>query len=204
MRFLPREEEFFDLFLEVATRGHEAATHLKALFTGGGATAAFHVESIKRLEHEADDVTREVLQRLDRTFITPIDREDIHLLISDLDDVVDMMDGIARRAQIFRLGEAPEGIAELCGVIERVTAVTLQAVGGLRTNKSVIELCAEAKRLEREGDAIYHEYLGRLFDQGSDPIKLIKWKDIFDSLERTIDDCEDVANDLESISIKHS
>lgn len=204
MRFLPREEEFFDLFLEVATRGHKAAAHLKALFTGGGTTAAFHVESIKQLEHEADDVTREVLQRLDRTFITPIDREDIHLLISDLDDVVDMMDGIARRAQIFRLGEAPAGIAELCGVIERVTAVTLQAVSGLRTHKSVIELCAEAKRLEREGDAIYHEYLGRLFDQVSDPIKLIKWKDIFDSLERTIDDCEDVANDLESISLKHS
>ena len=106
MRLLPREEQFFDLFSEVATRNKEAVEHLRKLFEAAPDRRTPHVEAIKRLEHEADQVTHEVVNRLDRTFITPLDREDIHQLASDLDDVMDAMDGTARRTQIFRLGVA--------------------------------------------------------------------------------------------------
>ena len=202
-RFLPRDEEFFDLFLEVAKRSHEAAGHLHELFTGKPERAAYCVESIKRLEHEADQVTHEVVKRLDRTFITPFDREDIHLLAKDLDDVIDRIDGTARRAQIFRLKQAPAGIGRLTDIIHQVTGVMVQAVGKLRENTEVIPYCVEAKRLEEIGDAIYHEMLGKLFDEEKNPIELIKWKEIYDTLETTIDEAEDVANDLESIALKH-
>lgn len=205
MRFqlLPREEEFFDLFIAVANRCQEAAGLLREMLTGNAERAAYCAQSIKRLENEADDVTHEVVNRLDRTFITPIDREDIHTLASDLDDVIDRIDGTARRAQIFRLGKAPEGIAELCDVIHRITNEVAQAVVKLRGKDDVMQHCIEAKRLEEEGDALYHQMLGRLFDQEKDPIAIIKWKEIYDNLETTIDEAEDVANALESIVLKH-
>ncbi len=202
-KLLPREESFFDLFIEAATRVHEAAGHLHELFAGGPDKVAYCVDVIKRLEHEADEITHEVVTRLDRTFITPIDREDIHMLASDLDDVIDRIDGTARRVQIFRLGNAPEGIVELCEIIRRITGEVAVAIGKLRGKNDVMAHCIEAKRLEEEGDALYHEMLGRLFDRETDPIALIKWKEIYDNLEDTIDESEDVANDLESIILKH-
>jgi predicted phosphate transport protein (TIGR00153 family) len=202
-RLLPREEEFFDLFNDVARRCNEAAGLLRELFTGRPERTAYCAEAIKRLENEADEVTHEVVNRLDRTFITPIDREDIHLLSSDLDDVIDRIDGTARRAQIFRLGRAPEGIAELCDVIQRITGEIAQAVAKLRGKDDVMRHCIEAKRLEEEGDALYHQMLGRLFDQEKDPIAILKWKEMYDNLETTIDEAEDVANAIESIVLKH-
>jgi len=206
MRFLPREEEFFDLFVQVAKRCHEAAGLLKELLVGRPERRTYCIEAIKRLEHEADQVTHEVVNRLDRTFVTPIDREDIHLLASDLDDVIDRIDGTARRIQIFKLAEAPApGVVELCDVIQRITATIVQAVSTLRNDhEAVIEYAIEAKKLEEEGDALYQEVLGRLFDQERDPIRLIKWKEIYDNLETTIDQAEDVANDLESIALKNA
>lgn len=205
MRLLPREEEFFDLFEQVAQRCHEAAGHLKELFSGKGERRAYCIEAIKRLEHEADQVTHEVVNRLDRTFITPIDREDIHLLASDLDDVIDRIDGTARRVLIFKLTDAPKGVVELTDVIQRITAVIMAAVSKLRDDhQAVINHSIKAKQLEEEGDALYHEILARLFDEEKDPIRLIKWKEIYDNLETTIDQAEDVANDLESIALKHA
>ncbi|HMA45175.1 MAG TPA: DUF47 family protein, partial [Gemmatimonadales bacterium] len=161
------------------------------------------VEAIKRLEHECDQVTHEVVNRLDRTFITPLDREDIHQLISDLDDVMDVIDGTARRAQIFRLGNAPSGIKLLSEMIAKITAVNEQAVARLKKGDDVMKFCVEAKSLEEEGDAIYHEALGQLFEKEKDAIELVKWKEIYDNLERTLDEAEDVANVVESIALKH-
>src|SRR6266576_1278938 len=204
VRLLPREEEFFDLFVEVATRNTVAAEHLRGLFDGPPERRVAHVEAIKRLEHEADQVTHEVVNRLDRTFITPLDREDIHQLASDLDDVMDAMDGTARRAQIFRLGIAPPGVLRLVDVLERMMGVLAEAVGRLKKGDDVIKYCVEAKQLEEEGDSIYHEALGQLFEKERDAIELIKWKEIYDNLEGTLDQAEDVANVVESITIKHA
>ena len=205
MRLLPREEEFFDLFEQVAKRCHEASGHLKELLSGKGERWAYSIEAIKRLEHECDDVTHEVVNRLDRTFITPIDREDIHLLASDLDDVIDRIDGTARRVQIFKLTEPPTaGVLELTDVIVRITATMLAAVSKLRNDhQAVIQHSIQAKALEEEGDALYQDILAKLFETEKDPIRLIKWKEIYDNLETTIDQAEDVANDLESIALKH-
>lgn len=202
MRLLPREEEFFDLFAAVATRSKEAAQHLRDLFEMPPERRTPHVEAIKRLEHEADQVTHEVVNRLDRTFITPLDREDIHQLASDLDDVMDAIDGTARRSQIFHLGLAPGGVKQLTEVIQRMVGVLAEGVGRLKKGNDVMRYCVEAKKLEEEGDAIYHEALGRMFETERDALEIIKWKEIYDNLERTLDESEDVANDLESITLK--
>ena len=204
MRLLPREEEFFDLFVAVATRNKEAAQHLRDLFDAPPERRTPHVEAIKRLEHEADQVTHEVVNRLDRTFITPLDREDIHQLASDLDDVMDAIDGTARRAQIFRLGLAPPGVKQLAEVIQRMVAVLAEGVSRLKKGDDVMRFCVEAKQLEEEGDAIYHDALGQLFDKERDALEVIKWKEIYDNLEQTLDQGEDVANVLESITLKHA
>lgn len=204
MRLLPREEEFFTLFIEVANRNKEAVAHLRQLFEAPPDRRTPHIEAIKRLEHEADQVTHEVVNRLDRTFITPLDREDIHQLSSDLDDVMDAMDGTARRAQIFGLGVSPQGVLRITEVMQRMVAAIGEAVSRLKKGDDVMRYCIEAKQLEEEGDAIYHESLGQLFAKERDAIELIKWKEIYDNLERTLDEAEDVANVVESITIKHA
>jgi len=204
VRLLPRDEEFFDLFVAVATRNKEAAQHLRDLFDAPPERRTPHVEAIKRLEHEADQVTHEVVNRLDRTFITPLDREDIHQLASDLDDVMDAIDGTARRAQIFRLGLARPGVKQLAEVIQRMVAVLAEGVSRLKKGDDVMRFCVEAKQLEEEGDAIYHDALGQLFDKERDALEVIKWKEIYDNLEQTLDQGEDVANVLESITLKHA
>ena len=203
-RFLPREEDFYDLFVEVARRATEATKLLRSLLNGKPESATYYVDAIRKLENECDELTHEVVRRLDRTFITPIDREDIHLLASDLDNVIDRIDATARRARIFRVGPSPEGVDALCGVVEEITSEILAAVVALQGGNDVMGHCIRAKRLEEEGDAIYHDMLGRLFDTERDPIRIIKWKEIFDMLEDTLDEAEDVANDIESIVLKHA
>jgi predicted phosphate transport protein (TIGR00153 family) len=206
VRLLPRDERFFDLFTSVAGLNVEAAKHLRDLFNASVDHRAHLVEAIKRLEHQADQITHELVTRLDRSFITPLDREDIHLLASRLDDVLDRIDGTARRTAIFRSGTAPQGVVILADVIVRATVELLNAVKVLEKGKAgvVIKACIEVKKLEEEGDAAYSEWLGRLFDEERDPIALVKWKEIYDTMEKTLDQAEDVANILESIAIKHA
>jgi predicted phosphate transport protein (TIGR00153 family) len=206
VRLLPRDERFFDLFTSVATLNVEAAKHLHELLKVDADQRSYLVESIKRLEHEADVLTHEVITRLDRSFITPLDREDIHMLASRLDDILDLIDGTARRVQIFRPGAAPTGTVVMAEVIVRSTEQILEAVRVLSSSKApvVIAACTQVKKLEEEGDFAYHEWLGRLFEEERDPITLIKWKELYDNLERTLDQADDVANVLESIAIKHS
>jgi uncharacterized protein len=206
MRLLPRDEKFFDLFSAVAGFNVEAAALLQELLRADAARRTAIVDQIKRLEHEADRVTHEVVTRLDRVFVTPLDREDIHLLASRLDDVIDLIDGTSRRLQMFRAGKAPEGAVLMADVIARAVAQLQVAVRSLEKNKAgtVLEACVQVKRLEEEGDSLYHEWLGRLFEGDPDPLNVIKWKEIYDNLEKTLDDIEDAANVLESISIKHA
>ncbi len=206
MRLLPRDEKFFDLFSAVAGIAVESATLLQDLLKAEPVRRKAIVDQIKRLEHQADQVTHEVVSRLDRVFITPLDREDIHMLASRLDDVVDLIDGTARRLTMFRAGNAPQGAVLIADVIGRAVAQLQVAVASLEKNKggTVLEACVQVKRLEEEGDSLYHEWLGLLFEGEPDPLDVIKWKEIYDNLEKTLDDIEDAANVLESISIKHA
>jgi uncharacterized protein len=206
MRLLPRDEKFFDMFSAVAALSVESATLLQELLRADTPRRTAIVDQIKRLEHQADQVTHEVVTRLDRVFITPLDREDIHLLASRLDDVIDLIDGTARRLQMFRAGKAPEGAVLIADVIGRAATQLQVGVRALEKNRggTVLEACVQVKRLEEEGDSLYHEWLGRLFEGDPDPLNVIKWKEIYDNLEKTLDDIEDAANVLESISIKHA
>jgi uncharacterized protein len=206
MRLLPRDEKFFDLFSSVASVSVEAARLQLDLLKADQLHRGAIVDAIKRLEHEADEITHEVVTRLDRVFITPLDREDIHLLASRLDDVVDLIDGTASRVKMYQAGEAPAGAVLMAEVVLRATQALLVAVQGLEKNKDrvVLDACAQVKRLEEEGDSVYHEWVARLFDGSPDPLVVIKWKEIYDTLEKTLDQMEDAGNVLESISIKHA
>jgi predicted phosphate transport protein (TIGR00153 family) len=206
VRLLPRDEKFFDLFTAVATFTVEAARLQQDLLRADSTRRGVLVDQIKRLEHQADQVTHEVVTRLDRVFITPLDREDIHELASRLDDVIDLIDGTARRLLIFHAGASPDGALVIADVIVRATEQLQVAVAALEKNKgrTVLDACVQVKRLEEEGDSLYHEWLGRLFEGQPDALQVIKWKEIYDNLEKTLDYIEDAGNVLESISIKHA
>ena len=205
IRLLPRDERFFELFTKLASTTVEAARRLIELFTEQGDARWAAVELIKVLEHEADETTHAIVTRLDRSFITPFDREDIHELASRLDDVIDRIDSVARRSRIFRIDEVPEGALLLSEVVHRAAVEVLRAVEALEKGPpaTVLAACRDIKRLEDEGDALYHEWLGRLFEPGADPLMVIKWKELYDTLEKTLDSAEDAANVLESVTIKH-
>jgi predicted phosphate transport protein (TIGR00153 family) len=206
MRLLPRDEKFFDLFTSVALLSVDAAKLQLDLLRSDSLRRPAIVDAIKRLEHEADEITHEVVTRLDRVFITPLDREDIHLLASRLDDVMDLIDGTAHRVEMYHAGAAPPGAILLAEVVVRATQALLVAVQSLEKNKNrtVLDACEQVKRLEEEGDSVYHEWVARLFDGSPDPLVVMKWKEIYDTLENTLDHMEDVGNVLESISIKHA
>jgi predicted phosphate transport protein (TIGR00153 family) len=202
-KLIPRDEKFFDLFDEIARRLVRAAKLQQQLF-GEPTRIGEHVTAIKEVEHEADVLTHSVITRLNKSFVTPFDREDIHELASRLDDVVDLIDGTARRAVMFRITSVREPARLLADVIVRAADCLEQAVIAIKKPKIVIERGQEVKALEEEGDAIYHEAVGKLFDGGEDPIEVMRWKELYDTMERTLDQCEDVANVLESIALKNA
>ena len=207
MRLIPRDEGFYTLFSDLAKRLTSSAELLGQLFAEPARLEQL-VAAIKTVEHEADNITHEVNLRIDRSFVTPLDREDIHLLASRLDNVVDLIDGTARRAQMFRVREMRPQARQLAAVVVKATACIAVAVDGMKQAKLVSQQARQIKQLEEEGDAIYQEAVGALFSGADggvpDPLEVMKWKELFDKLEDTLDECEDVANVLESISIKNS
>jgi predicted phosphate transport protein (TIGR00153 family) len=207
VRLIPRDQHFYVLFADLAKRLSASARLLCQLFSEPARLEEL-VGAIKAVEHEADNITHEVNLRIDRSFVTPLDREDIHLLASRLDNVVDLIDGTARRAQMFRVREMRPQSRRLAEVVARATDCIAVAVDGMRDPKVVSQQARLIKQLEEEGDGIYQEAVGDLFSgvDGAppDPLEVMKWKELFDKLEDALDECEDVANVLESISIKNS
>ena len=203
MRFLPKDEGFFALFDQLAERLTTASALLRELFADPGRLEDLVVK-IKAEEHAADTITYEVMQRIDRSFVTPLDREDIHLLTNRLDNVVDLMDGTARRAKMFRITERREPALQLIGVLEECSKVIATGVKDIRSPAAVHKSARRIKELEEKADAIYGEAIHGLFEGQPDPLVVMKWKEIYDNLEHAVDECEDVANVLESISLKNS
>ena len=202
MRLIPRDEEFFNMFGALAARLTQSARLLHELF-GDPKQLGEKVSAIKKIEHEADQLTHDVIDRLDRTFVTPIDREDIHLLASRLDNVIDLIDGAARRTQMFRIDDRREPAVQLCAILIRMGEAIEGAVTNVKKPSHVVERGREIKRLEEEGDAIYHAAMGSLFEGTPDPLEVIKWKELYDKVEGALDECEDVANTLDSIALKN-
>ncbi|HUO51537.1 MAG TPA: DUF47 family protein [Gemmatimonadaceae bacterium] len=203
MRLIPRDEAFYDLFGQLARRLSTAARLLKQLFADP-ANLEQHAAALKAVEHEADEITHGIILRIDRTFVTPIDREDIHTLASELDDVVDLIDGTARRAEMFHIREVRQPALTLCDVLIRAVDHIEAAVAHMKDSRVVVARGRDIKLREEEGDQVYHQAIGDLFAGRPDAIEVIKWKELFDTLERALDQCEDVANVLESIALKHN
>ncbi len=202
-RLIPRDEKFFDLFNELSGKLISAAGLLRDLFAQPERLAEL-AASIKDVEHEADDVTREVSTRLATSFITPLDREDILNLVQELDNVVDLIDGTARRAQMFHLAETREPARKLCELLVQSVRQLQKAVVEIKNPRAVAVSTREVKRIEAEGDQVYHVAMGALFAGRPDPLDVMKWKEIYDTLEETLDRCQTVAIVLESISLKNS
>ena len=201
--FLPRDEKYFDRFTELAVRIHEAARILERWFVGQADVKAV-ADQVKRLEHECDEISHEILRGIDRTFITPIDREDIIQLAMRLDDVIDRIDGSVRRVVLFQIERPTPVSTQLARLIVQTTGELVEAVSQLRQQKGVMAHCIKIKQLENEGDVVYHNAIASLFRDNLPAIEVIKWKDVYDNMERCIDSCVAVAHVLESVVLKHS
>jgi predicted phosphate transport protein (TIGR00153 family) len=202
-RLVPRDEQFFDLFNQLAEHLKTSAKLLDQLFAEPHRTTEL-VRQIKDVEHLADVLTHSINVRIDKSFITPIDREDIHLLASRLDDVIDRLDGTARRVVMLHINEVREPAKQMAHVILRAADHIAKAVASIKKPSEVALQATEIKKLEEEGDALYHEAVGALFAGTPDPIEVIRWKEVYETLELAIDQCMGVANAVHSISIKNA
>jgi uncharacterized protein Yka (UPF0111/DUF47 family) len=203
VKLFSKDETFFDLFRQQAKYISVAATHLQALMAQPADAPRIAVE-IKKAETDGDAVVHVINQRIDTSFVTPLDREDIHLLAKRLDNVIDLINGAARRVVMFRVAETRAGADVMAAIIVNAAKEILQAIDDVTEPKRMVEHSRAIKVLEEEGDALYGDCVGALFSNDVPAIEVIKWKEIFDALEHTIDECDDVANVLESIALKNS
>lgn len=201
-RLIPREEKFYSDFLQMADLLVEAGRALEEMLSVEPPLYDKATE-IRELEEKCDFWTHEIFQRLNRTFVTPMDREDIHELAGALDDVMDAMDDAANLFTLYRIAALRPGVREIVALLTAQTREIRLALQELETRKGVLERSIEINRLEHEADEIHRRLIGALFDDEKDPILIIKWKDILTYLERATDRAEDVANLLESIVVKH-
>ncbi|HEY4949607.1 MAG TPA: DUF47 domain-containing protein [Candidatus Acidoferrales bacterium] len=200
-RLLPREEGFFDLFRKQAEnihRGAEAFLKMLLHYTG----VPEQVQNIKAIEHAGDEITHQTFLMLNRTFITPFDREDIHELVSTMDDVIDLVDAAASRFVLYRVETLRVGTLDLAGVLVSATKELAAAIHAIEKPDSAMKHCIEINRYENESDRICRTLIAQLFDEEKDPVQIIKWKEIFEVIETAVDKCEDVANVIESIILK--
>ena len=201
-RLIPREEKFYDDFLALADQIVKGATLLEEMLASDPPKwdAA---SAIKDVEPECDGITHTIIQRLNRTFVTPIDREDIHELARSLDDVMDAIDAAAAVIRRYRVTPIRFGARELANIIANSTHQVRMAVEALERRNGVHVRAVEVNRLENEADRLHDEAVTRLFDEETDPISVMKWKEVLDFLEEATDCCEDVANVLEGVVVKH-
>ena len=204
MRFLPREEKFFALFLDQVRFISEAAALLLEGAQAGNEQLARNAVKIKALEEQADVVIHDIYLRLNQTFITPLDPEDIHSLSSHLDDVIDCIEDAVHRMVAYRLDPIPPTVVEVCKHIVTCVNALMLAFEALDSNKKLIEHCIEINRIEEVVDNVVRDAVKNLFDTETDPIKLIKLKEIYEFLEQTTDNCEDVADALQNVVVKNS
>ena len=200
-----RDQTFFRLFGEMTLYILEAAEHLGEMFRNpGGGQQQVLAGKIKDLEHKGDEATHHVIEELNKTFITPLDREDIHDLCLALDDVLDLIDGTAGRLVLFNISESIEGTLDMWQVLYSQAREIEAAVKQLKNNGNVIERCIEINRLENDADRHFQFAIGKLFETVRDPIEVIKRKEIIETLEKATDMAEDVANVLETIVVKNA
>lgn len=203
MKLFSKDESFFDSFRVLADHIVESARLLVTLLETPTDSATISPK-IKKVETDGDAIVVQINQRIDTSFVTPLDREDIHLLAKRLDNVIDLINGCSRRVSMFRVtSPRADGVA-MAGVLLRAAHEIQQSVGDVTKRQRMLEHGRAMKLLEEEGDMLYAQAVGGLFERDEPAIEVLKWKEIYDALEHAIDECEDVSNVLESIALKNS
>lgn len=201
---IPKEEKFFEMFRQmgaIITEGAEALNQMMHDFSDPLASQ----RKIKEIEHKGDHQTHEIINKLNKTFVTPFDREDIYALASGLDDILDLIDASAQRFIMYRVDTPTPAAKELADIILRSCQAVECALKHLDgKNEDLCSCCVDINALENEADRTCREAISRLFDEEQDPIQLIKWKEIYETLEKATDKCEDAANVLESVVMKNA
>lgn len=200
-RLLPRERSFFSMFTQVTANIQEGARALVDIFADYRDLNR-KVAHLKELEHRGDQLSHDIFTRLNQTFITPLDREDIHQLTSKLDDVLDLIDAVATRLIIYKVDKVRPGARELADILVRATTEIHAAVSRLEKPDHILDHCITINSLENEGDRVVRAAIADLFEHEKDPVELLKWKEILEVLEIATDKCEDVANILEAVVLK--
>jgi len=204
MRLLPREEKFFGLFLKQTEIISEASKLLLEGVRLGNSRLAAAATEITVLEHKGDEVIHEIFTRLNQTFITPIDPEDIHSISTTLDNVLDGIEDTSHRLVSYRIDPVPGNMVTLAEVVAGCAAQLRSAFEALERNGTILAHCIEINRLENEADRIGRSAVADLFNKESNPITLIKLKEVYDFFEATVDSCEDVADVLQNVVVKNS
>jgi uncharacterized protein len=200
--FAPKEREFFDLFEEAGANIVRASALLARLLEEWPDHGELARE-VRDCEHEGDRITHDIIQRLNQTFVTPIDREDIYALASSLDDIVDFIEEVSDFLGLYRIEATMDKAIEMGQILHESARAIAGAIPRLRTFKDIHHYTVEVNRLENEGDRVMRDALASLFETGIDPMLVIRWKDIFERLEDAIDSTESAANILEGIVIKN-
>jgi len=204
--FIPREEKFFDLFEESARNVVKAAQGLKNL-VDEWQNVEEEVALVTELEHEGDTITHQIMAQLHRTFVTPFDREDIALLAHTLDDVTDFIQAAADAMLIYKVDHPSQRAKELADIIVQATAEVERAMPQLRHRaelRQILTRCVEINRLENMADRVFRSAMAELFNDSTDIAHIIKWREIYEHMESATDRCEDVANVLEGVALKHA
>ena len=204
-RLIPKEESFFDMFEQVAnTLLAGAAVLVEA--TTRFETLGENAKRLERLEHDADQLTHELMEKLNRTFLTPLDREDIHQMASEMDDIMDLMEAATERFILFKIQRMMPQAQEIAKVIQQQVQELHRVMPQLRHLKrnSIMPHCIEINRLENVGDRLLRDAFASLFDGSHEPLTVIKWRELYELMEQATDKCEDVANTIESIVLKNA
>ena len=200
---IPREERFYDMFVEDAANMLAAARTLESFFTTYEDRERIAAQ-LRDLEHRGDQLSHEIGHKLEATFVTPFDREDIHALINRLDDIVDLIEEVADTCILYHITEPTEPARAQAAIITKQCIQLREALSHLRRFRNLDKYWIEIHRLENDGDQVTRQAVASLFRDGTDPLDVVKWKDVYDLLENTIDACEDAANVIERIVVKHA
>lgn len=203
---IPKEEKFFDLFFELAIKIEEAGELFLDMVEHYEYSEP-KIAKLKELEQEADVITHRTYEKMHKTFLTPIDREDIYALVNKMDSILDMIEASAARMSLYKVKVPAKEIIDQAKILNKAikkVKYIVHAMKNMKNAKMILDACVEINTLENEGDIVMRMTMTRLFEQEKDPIELIKWKEIFERIEEAIDVCEDVANVVEGIVLKYA
>ena len=203
LNFLPKEEKYFASFSQMTSYIYDATRALVAMLDDDSSRYTEHAKRIKDIEHACDNITHSIVTRLNTSFITPFDREDIYLLSGALDDILDLIDEVARVFVIYDIRQSTEYARRFADLLQRMAIQLHEVVMMLARPVDMNSRLVELHRLENEGDDIYDAAVTELFRSTADPLTVIKWKEIYETMETAVDRCESSANIIESIIIKN-